>query len=84
MMPSNQPITQNISSTTQPVSAVSPGFRPTVGQYQRADLFDRGGFEAEAGMSGKQLTPFLQEVTPLGASTRPGGLGAQRTTRFTY
>ena len=84
MMPFNQPVTQNISSTTQPVSAVSPGFRPTVGQYQRADLFDRGGFEAEAGMSGKQLTPFLQEVTPLGASTRPGGLGAQRTTRFTY
>ena len=84
MMPSNQPITQNISSTTQPVSAVSPGFRPTVGQYQRADLFDRGGFEADAAMSGKQLTPFLQEVTPLAAPTRPGGLGARTTTRFTY
>ena len=84
MTPSNQPITQNISSTTQPVSAVSPGFRPTVGQYQTADLFDRGGFEADAGMSGKELTPFLQEVTPLAAPTGPGGLGAQTTTRFTY
>ena len=84
MTPSNQPITQNISSTTQPVSAVSPGFRPTVGQYQTADLFVRGGFEADAGMSGKELTPFLQEVTPLAAPTGPGGLGAQTTTRFTY
>ena len=84
MTPSNQPTTQNISSTTQPISAVSPGFRPTVGQYQTADLFDRGGFEADAGMSGKELTPFLQEVTPLAAPTGPGGLGAQTTTRFTY
>ena len=78
------PVTQTISGTTQPVSAVSPGFRPTVGQFQRADLFERGGLEAEAGMAGQELTPFLQDVTPLGASTRPGGLGAQRTTRFTY
>ena len=51
--------------------------RQTVGGYQRADLFDRGGIEAEAGMTGEELGRYLGQVTPFGGGSPRGSFGAQ-------
>jgi hypothetical protein len=51
--------------------------RQTVGGYQRAGLFDRGGIEAEAGMTGEELGRYLGQVTPFGGGSPRGSLGAQ-------
>jgi len=66
------------------IAAPQPGFefatqapRQTIGGYQRADLFDRGGIEAEAGMSGEELGRYLGQVTPFGGGSTRGSLGAQ-------
>jgi hypothetical protein len=50
--------------------------RQTIGGYQRADLFDRGAIEAEAGMAGEELDRYLGQVS-LGAGSPRGSLGAQ-------
>ena len=51
--------------------------RQTVGGYQRAGLFDRGGIEAEAGMTGEELGRYLGQVTPFGGGSPRGSFGAQ-------
>ena len=48
--------------------------RATVGQYLRANPFDRGAIETEAALAGEDLQPFLQAATPFGATTARGGL----------
>lgn len=62
----------------------TPSFRPTLGDYQGAGMFEQGGLQAEAGMAGQELPKFLGEVSPQGTSTSRGGLGATTTGRFTY
>ena len=78
-----QPVNMNIAgpaATQQP----TPSFRPTLGDYQGAGMFEQGGFQAEAGIAGQELPKFLGEVSPQGTSTARGGLGATTTGRFTY
>ena len=90
-----QGITQNISGSPfggQPVNmniagsaaAQQPSFRPTLGDYQGAGMFEQGGLQAQAGFAGQELPKFLGEVSPQGTSTARGGLGATTTGRFTY
>ena len=62
----------------------TPSFRPTLGDYQGAGMFEQGGLQAQAGMAGQELPKFLGEVSPQGTSTARGGLGATTTGRFTY
>jgi hypothetical protein len=62
----------------------TPSFRPTLGDYQGAGMFEQGGLQAQAGMAGQELPKFLGEVSPQGTSTARGGLGASTTGRFTY
>ena len=62
----------------------TPSFRPTLGDYQGAGMFEQGGLQAQAGMAGQELPKFLGEVSPQGTSTARGGLGAATTGRFTY
>jgi hypothetical protein len=40
-------------------------------------LFDRGGIEAEAGMTGEELGRYLGQVTPFGGGSPRGSFGAQ-------
>jgi hypothetical protein len=68
------------AATQQP----TPSFRPTLGDYQGAGMFEQGGLQAQAGMAGQELPKFLGEVSPQGTSTARGGLGASTTGRFTY
>ena len=78
-----QPVNMNIAgpaATQQP----TPSFRPTLGDYQGAGMFEQGGLQAQAGMAGQELPKFLGEVSPQGTSTARGGLGAATTGRFTY
>jgi len=82
-MRQGQPATVNISSSPIAQQEV-PRFRPTLGDYQGAGMFEQGGLQAEAGMAGQELPKFLGEVSPQGTSTSRGGLGATTTGRFTY
>jgi hypothetical protein len=78
-----QPVNMNIAgpaATQQP----TPSFRPTLGDYQGAGMFEQGGLQAQAGMAGQELPKFLGEVSPQGTSTARGGLGAATTGRFSY
>ena len=69
------PLNQNGSPFTRRVSE-TPARQPraTVGQYVRANPFDRGAIETEAALAGEDLQPFLQAATPFGAPTARGGL----------
>ena len=71
-------------SSSQMSEQPTPSFRPTLGNYQDAGMFEQGGFQAQAGMAGQELPKFLGEVSPQGTSTSRGGLGATTTGRFTY
>ena len=73
----------NIAGPAATQQAV-PAFRPTLGDYQGAGMFEQGGLQAQAGMAGQELPKFLGEVSPQGTSTARGGLGATTTGRFTY
>ena len=78
-----QPVNMNIAgpaATQQP----TPSFRPTLGDYQGAGMFEQGGLQAQAGMAGQELPKFLGEVSPQGTSTARGGLGATTTGQFSY
>jgi hypothetical protein len=78
-----QPVNMNIAgpaATQQP----TPSFRPTLGDYQGAGMFEQGGLQAQAGIAGQELPKFLGEVSPQGTSTARGGLGATTTGRFSY
>ena len=79
----SQPINMNIAGPPVTQQEV-PRFRPTLGDYQGAGMFEQGGFQAEAGIAGQELPKFLGEVSPQGTSTARGGLGASTTGRFTY
>ena len=76
-----QPVNMNIAG---PAAAQQPSFRPTLGDYQGAGMFEQGGLQAQAGFAGQELPKFLGEVSPQGTSTARGGLGATTTGRFTY
>ena len=76
-----QPVNMNIAG---PPATQQPSFRPTLGDYQGAGMFEQGGLQAQAGMAGQELPKFLGEVSPQGTSTARGGLGATTTGRFTY
>ena len=76
-----QPVNMNIAG---PAAAQQPSFRPTLGDYQGAGMFEQGGLQAQAGMAGQELPKFLGEVSPQGTSTARGGLGATTTGRFSY
>ena len=78
-----QPVSMNIAGPAATQQEV-PRFRPTLGDYQGAGMFEQGGFQAEAGIAGQELPKFLGEVSPLGTSTARGGLGATTTGRFTF
>jgi len=78
-----QPVNMNIAGPPVTQQEV-PRFRPTLGDYQGAGMFEQGGFQAEAGIAGQELPKFLGEVSPLGTSTARGGLGAATTGRFTF
>ena len=78
-----QPVSMNIAGPAATQQAV-PAFRPTLGDYQGAGMFEQGGLQAQAGMAGQELPKFLGEVSPQGTSTARGGLGATTTGRFTY
>jgi hypothetical protein len=70
----------SLSSLSQQVSEVpfaTQTPRQTLGGYQRADLFERGGIEAEAGMTGEELGRYLGQATPFGGGSPRGSLGAQ-------
>ncbi len=58
--------------------------RQTLGGFQRATPFARGGIEARAAIAGKDLEDYLGEVTPFGGTTRRGGFGSSVSDRFTY
>ena len=58
--------------------------RQTLGGFQRATPFARGGIEARAAIAGKDLEDYLGEVTPFGGVTRRGGFGSSVSDRFTY
>tara|TARA_Y100000310_G_C20371048_1_gene663521 strand:- start:297 stop:638 length:342 start_codon:yes stop_codon:yes gene_type:complete len=58
--------------------------RQTLGGFQRATPFARGGTEARAAIAGKDLEDYLGEVTPFGGTTRRGGFGSRVSDRFTY
>jgi hypothetical protein len=77
---SQQASAPSLSSLSQQVSEgpfATQAPRQTVGGYQRADLFERGGIEAEAGMTGEELGRYLGQVTPFGGGSPRGSLGAQ-------
>jgi hypothetical protein len=77
---SQQPPVLSLSSLAEQVSEVpfaTQKPRQTVGGYQRADLFDRGGIDAEAGMTGEELGRYLGQVTPFGGGSPRGSFGAQ-------
>ena len=77
---SQQPSAPSLSSLSQQVSEgpfPTQAPRQTVGGYQRADLFERGGIEAEAGMTGEELGRYLGQATPFGGGSPRGSLGAQ-------
>ena len=76
-----QPVNMNIAG---PPATQQPSFRPTLGDYQGAGMFEQGGLQAQAGMAGQELPKFLGEVSPQGTSTARGGLGATTTGRFSY
>jgi hypothetical protein len=76
-----QPVNMNIAG---PAAAQQPSFRPTLGDYQGAGMFEQGGLQAQAGIAGQELPKFLGEVSPQGTSTARGGLGATTTGRFSY
>jgi len=61
-----------------------PVTRQTLGGFQRATPFARGGTEARAAIAGKDLEDYLGEVTPFGGVTRRGGFGSSVSDRFTY
>ena len=82
-MPQGQATPVNLSSS-QMSEQPTPSFRPTLGNYQDAGMFEQGGFQAQAGIAGQELPKFLGEVSPQGTSTSRGGLGATTTGRFTY
>ena len=64
--------------------AQPPVTRQTLGGFQRATPFARGGIEARAAIAGKDLEDYLGEVTPFGGTTRRGGFGSSVSDRFTY
>ena len=64
--------------------AQPPVTRQTLGGFQRATPFARGGIEARAAIAGKDLEDYLGEVTPFGGVTRRGGFGSSVSDRFTY
>jgi|2_EtaG_2_1085320.scaffolds.fasta_scaffold09534_3 hypothetical protein len=64
--------------------AQPPVTRQTLGGFQRATPFARGGTEARAAIAGKDLEDYLGEVTPFGGTTRRGGFGSSVSDRFTY
>ena len=64
--------------------AQPPVTRQTLGGFQRATPFARGGTEARAAIAGKDLEDYLGEVTPFGGVTRRGGFGSSVSDRFTY
>ena len=64
--------------------AQPPVTRQTLGGFQRATPFARGGIEARAAIAGKDLEDYLGEVTPVGGTTRRGGFGSSVSDRFTY
>ena len=69
----------NVMQQTSPTPFTTQSMerpRQTIGDYQRADLFDRGAIEAEAGMAGEELDRYLGQVS-LGAGSPRGSLGAQ-------
>jgi len=71
--------TANVMQQTSPTPFTRQSMerpRQTIGGYQRADLFDRGAIEAEAGMAGEELDRYLGQVSLGGGSSR-GSLGAQ-------
>jgi hypothetical protein len=76
-----QPVNMNIAG---PAATQQPSFRPTLGDYQGAGMFEQGGLQAQAGIAGQELPKFLGEVSPQGTSTARGGLGATTTGRFSY
>jgi hypothetical protein len=78
-----QPVSMNIADPPVTQQEV-PRFRPTLGDYQGAGMFEQGGFQAEAGIAGQELPEFLGDVSPQGTSTARGGLGATTTGRFTF
>jgi hypothetical protein len=69
----------NVMQQTSPTPFTTQSMerpRQTIGGYQRADLFDRGAIEAEAGMAREELDRYLGQVS-LGAGSPRGSLGAQ-------
>jgi hypothetical protein len=69
----------NVMQQTSPTPFTTQSMerpRQTIGDYQSADLFDRGAIEAEAGMAGEELDRYLGQVS-LGAGSPRGSLGAQ-------
>jgi hypothetical protein len=69
----------NVMQQTSPTPFTTQSMerpRQTIGGYQRADLFDRGAIEAEAGMAGEELDRYLGQVS-LGVGSPRGSLGAQ-------
>ena len=69
----------NVMQQTSPTPFTTQSMerpRQTIGGYQRADLFDRGAIEAEAGMAGEELDRYLGQVS-LGAGSPRVSLGAQ-------
>jgi len=78
-----QPVNMNIAGPAATQQS-TPSFRPTLGDYQGAGMFEQGGLQAQAGMAGQELPKFLGEVSPQGTSTARGGLGATTTGQFSY
>ncbi len=82
----NVPIAAGGMQTNENIARGSTAIptRQTLGGFQRATPFARGGTEARAAIAGKDLEDYLGEVTPFGGVTRRGGFGSSVSDRFTY
>ena len=82
----NVPIAAGGMQTNENIARGSTAIptRQTLGGFQRATPFARGGTEARAAIAGKDLEDYLGEVTPFGGTTRRGGFGSSVSDRFTY
>ena len=82
----NVPIAAGGMQTNENIARGSTAIptRQTLGGFQRATPFARGGIEARAAIAGKDLEDYLGEVTPFGGVTRRGGFGSSVSDRFTY